>query len=502
MALVYDRKDINIEYYSKTIPDDKYNKKLIIYPVLKYKVYAPILEDIKLNLFQKAVLSVLNKGNHSIQEISQWLKLDKLLIQTILAELQNKGFYDASKHYISEKGRELIEGKFSWFANAENLRQDIRYIYQDVYTHKLYPVLMDIEQDNAKMYLKSNKFHFKTMGKHDIFDYDLIEPQSRHLRSISRPNNDDVFDAINKHVQTYISNSEKDIKEKPNAIQFLDNEPHLVFISSWIFIDKNNGEIEEFEVKDPFNVHEEAFWLKEGIEKSSDVLESLVLDVREKENKEKSSSINEMQKEVEKDISKKFDNTIIEHDNIYKSLCEFYLDLKFYKHKNSGKFLKDAFRQSQIILETLFHDIYQRHKDGYKKVLMVDEKLENLFVTEITKKLFSINSNCKVPDWKYKKFTPNLIKPALNKPNKASLRALYVGAILASWHDNHNPMYNLIKQKNDLLLFFEKIADERNKVGHKYHDVKDNEITDYSSKVEEAKLGIEEIITIFLEGNR
>lgn len=502
MAVVYDKRDINIEYFSKfNLDENKYNKQLVIYPVLSYKVYAPVLEDMKLNVFQKNILFILNKGNYSVDEISKWLNLDRLLVQTILAELSNLGYYDGSKNIITSKGKNLIEEKFSWFDNAENMREDIRYIYQDIYTHKTYPLLMPMNNNSKNLYLKAHKFHYKTVGEYDTFDYVQVQPKINFNR-ILKPNNDEVFDAINEHIKLYTS-TPNDLQEKPSAIQFLDNEPKLVYLAVWVYIDKNSDDIEEFEVIDPFSIYDDAFWMKEGIEiGANNLLESLVVDKKMEEGKKITGVLKELQNEVAKDINEKFHYLLKEHTSIYKSLLEFYFDLKLYEYHQSGKYLKDAFRQSQIVLETLFHHIYDEYQFGYKEVLNIDKKLNNLSILEVESKIKSINNLSEIPNWTFSKFSPHIIKPALTKPNKASLRALYVGATLAAWYDNSNPMFNLITQKNNLLVFFEKIAEGRNNVGHKYCDIEEKEIAQYSNEVTEASKGIEEIITIFLEGDR
>jgi len=507
MAVVYDKKDINIEYFSKfNLDENRYNKQLIIYPVLSYKVYAPILEDMKLNVFQKNILSILNKGNYSVDELSKWLKLDRLLVQTILAELSNLGYlgyYDSSKNIITKKGKDLIEEKFSWFSNAENIRQDIRYIYQDIYTHKLYPLLMPMNNNSVSLYLKANKFHYKTIGISDTFDYNLVEAKVK-FHQIKKPSNDEVFEAINEHIKQFIS-TENNLKEKPSAIQFLDNEPTLVYLAVWVYIEKNSKDLDEFEVLDPFGIYEDAFWMKEGIEMNNiDSLEELVIDVKNREQEKLSDSLKSLYQEVEKDILKSFHYSLENYSPLSEGLKELYSDIKQYELDKQDKHLKNAYKISQTILETLFWEVQKKRPRGYVDVLQSNSKsqLNKIEINEVKVKIKRINREVIFPNqWNNYKRTFQGMYRAINEPNKASLRALYVTAILASFYDNKNLMYNLLKEEVNILVFFEELAQKRNDVSHKHKTIKEDEKQSYYKDVLYTKEQIVKIITIFLEGD-
>ena len=107
MALVFDNKNIQIKFFSKKKLDSNLKKELIVYPILAHKIYAPVIDDLELNIFQKYILSILNKGNYSFDEISEWLSLDLLLVKTIAAELNNKDLIDINSMNITSKGKEL-----------------------------------------------------------------------------------------------------------------------------------------------------------------------------------------------------------------------------------------------------------------------------------------------------------------------------------------------------------------------------------------------------------
>ena len=506
MAVVYDKRDINIEYFSKfDLDENKYNKQLVIYPVLSYKVYAPVLEDMKLNVFQKNILSILNKGNYSVDELSKWLNLDRLLVQTILAELSNLGHYDGSKNIITSKGKDLIEEKFSWFDNAENMREDIRYIYQDIYTHKTYPLLMPMNNNSKNLYLKAHKFHYKTVGEYDTFDYVQVKPKINFNR-ILKPNNDEIFDAINEHIKQYTLTL-NDLKEKPSAIQFIDDEPKLVYLAVWVYIDKNSDDLEEFEVIDPFSIYDDAFWMKEGIEiGANNLLESLVADKKMEEKEHLSNSLLKLYDDTKKEINTIFDFTIKEYSSLYESLIELYSDIKQYELDKQDKHLKNAYKIAQTILETLFGEVQKDRPRGYADVLQSSSKsqLNKIEINEVKAKIKRINPDVLFPtQWSsYQGGNFQGMYMAITKPNKASLRALYVASILASFYDDKNLMYKLLSKEVNILVFFEELAQKRNDVSHKHKSIKENEKQDYYEDVLYTKEQIVKIITIFLEGDR
>ena len=63
-------------------------------------------------------------------------------------------------------------------------------------------------------------------------------------------------------------------------------------------------------------------------------------------------------------------------------------------------------------------------------------------------------------------------------------------------------MNNLMKQKNDLLIFLEDVAEERNPVAHKYIEISDAKLEKYHDGLICIKDGIKEIVEIFLKGNK
>jgi hypothetical protein len=173
------------------------------------------------------------------------------------------------------------------------------------------------------------------------------------------------------------------------------------------------------------------------------------------------------------------------------------MDINSYDSYQNGKYLKEAFKDSQTILETLFDYIYRENKSGYFDAIKVNKELNNLDKDIVKTKIIKMSPNTQLPQWRFKRF--NGLKQAMN--NKAiSLRARYISAILASWYDKNNPMLKMMNEKTNLLIFIESITDERNGVAHIYKDVPEHKMSSYYNQVVETQIGIEEIINIFLKG--
>ena len=514
-----------------TIPDflaldtigNKYNKQLIIYPVFRYKIYAPVLDDIGLNIFQKNILAILNKGNYTKEEISEWLDLDVQLVQLVLGELKIKELVD-NHAIINQKGKDLSNGTYSWYVYADDLKKDFRYIYQDVFTHELYPVLIDLENNKQNIFYSynkdknKNKLCIRSKGSPEEYDYHLIELKANN-KTISfnanlQPEVQEIFEAIDKHSEIYSPNKKMNIKEKPGVVQYIENEPTLTYVATWIYIDKNSSDIDDLEVLDPFGIYTEdkMYWLKENIEKAAkeneklqSLLDILIVDAVQKEKDRVSEVLKKLNKESSEIIAKTFDLGLKEYSTLYGSLVDFYYNLNISNYHTSANELKSAIKNGYTVLETLFKIIYDHHKIGYETVYTQNEikknKLCSIPVDEIELKILKINSQCIIPNWHYSSFSGNNLREATRNIKKASLRALYNGAILAASNDSNNPMNTMIKQKNDLLVFLEDVAEERNPVAHKYVEISDAKLQEYHDGVICIRDGIKEIIEIFLKGN-
>ncbi len=505
MALVFDYNNIKVDFLSKVLDNssDKYNTKTILFPVLRYKVFAPSVEVLSLNIFQKSVLSILNKGKFDIQQISSWLKLDTQLVQMVLSELIQKRFINSNGE-ITEAGRALIEDSFSWFDNAEDIKKDIYYIYQDIYTQNLYPVLMKFDTSKDFFEYENRKIKIDSKGKSKVIHVSLLEPKGIRLDAIQQPEVEEIFQVIKKH-----SKIEKISDEgvPPNLIQYIDNEATVAYLATTMYIDKEDYDLNNIKVLDPFGIDEEVNgWLKDSLKNASskndkikDIFSKLVTDAKKEKQVQITDALKDVKKEAIEIIENSFDYSLKLHSDLNKSLEEFYRDLQLYNYHNDGKFLKEAFKNSQTVLETLFKNIYNNNMDNYKKIQKSNTS-SNIYVFEVEKKVKRINLKCEIPTettfWKHEKF--NDIRKAMRA--EGSLRAKYIGAILAAYYDSNNLMYKIMNQKDDILVFLEKVAEGRNEVGHKYKDISDRDMKNYANEVFSIKDGIEEIIKIFLEG--
>lgn len=509
MALVFDHKNILIKFFSNKTLDSNLKKELIVYPLLAHKIYAPIIDDLELNIFQKYILSILNKGNFSLDKISEWLSLDIILVKTIAVELANKNLIDINTMNINLKGKELIDGSFSWFNNAENLRKDIRYIFQDVFTQELYPVVLPFNNFQENIWIDNDQVIIGTKGKKDKFHYELINPENINLYKIRKPETEEILTALDKHVKQYTPNSKNDIKKVPNAVSYLDEEPDLLYCALWISSEQNNRQEENIQVADPFNLYDDTYWLRNNLLKAQmqndtikEVIYNLVHNVEEEEKNKVSEFMLLFDKKLENEINQRFEFTLItDYPPLYYSLKEYFFDIKFYELHKDATHLKNSFRKSQIVLETLFKIIFEKYKDDYNDV--INSQTYNggrfhAYKNEIITKIKQINTNSEIPNWYHNEFKD--VYDALKNPDRASLRALFIASVMASFYNNEIPVYKILKTKSNTAICIENIAESRNKVGHKYIEIPNDEIDKYFEDVKTMQKDIEEIIQIFLNG--
>ena len=508
MALVFDKKNIEVKFLSNKSIDENVNNELIVYPILAHKIFAPVIDDLQLNIFQKHVLSVLNKGSYSLDKISDWLSLDLDLVKTIVAELASKDLLDINTMGISVKGKELIEGSFSWFNNIDSLRKDIRYIFQDVFTQELFPVVLPFNNFQENVWLEKGELKSGTKGKKDSFSYELIEPKNLNLNGVRKPETQEILEVITKQANKYLPNSKNDLKEVPNAINYLDEEPDLFYCAMWISSEKNNKQEENIEISDPFNIYNDAYWLRNTIlkakkqnDKLQQVVSNLIYNLEEDDKLKASEFMVSFDKELEKELSQVFNFTLkTEYPMLYSAIKEYYFDIKFYEINKDASHLKNAFRKSQIVLETLFKQIFENYKEDYEDVISSQTYNGGRFhayKTEVITKITTINPDAQIPNWYHKEFKD--VYGALKNPDRASLRALFIAGVMASFYNNKNPIFNILTEINSFPVCIENIAESRNKVGHKYTDVADNEIDQYYNEAIIMQKEIKEIIEVFLK---
>ncbi len=110
--------------------------RTILYPLWGYRITAPSITNRRLNHFQKAVLGLLQCGIANIDKIAELLGIAKELSAYVFEQLRGKGLIFADGT-LSKRGQdyhyELAEGDL----NSEDF--EVGYIFQDMWTHKLYP---------------------------------------------------------------------------------------------------------------------------------------------------------------------------------------------------------------------------------------------------------------------------------------------------------------------------------------------------------------------------
>lgn len=514
MALVFDNKNIEIKFFSNKILDNNLKKELIVYPILAHKIYAPVIDDLELNIFQKYVLSILNKGNFSLDNISEWLSLDIILVKTIAVELANKNLIDINTMHITKKGKELIEGTFSWFNNADSLKKDIRYIFQDVFTQELYPIVLQFDNFQENVRLEKGQLIIGTKGKKDSYDYKLIKPDTISFNRIRKPENEEILDALQKQVKKYVPDSKYDLKKVPNAITYLGEEPDLFYCAMWISSEQNNKQEENIEISDPFNVYDDTYWLRNSVLKAQqqndilqEVIHKLVYNIEEEEMANVSEFMILLDKDLNKELNQKFDFTLkVDYPLIYAAVKEFFYEIRLYDLDKQSTHLKNAFGKSQTVLETFFREVFNKYREDYQDV--INSQTYNggkfkVYREEIKIKIKNINKEALTPEekfpsyWRHREF--NDVITALQNPDNASLRALYIASIMACSYNPKIPIYNILKNKNNLSLCIENIAENRNQFGHKYTEIPDKDIGKYFGDIQIMQKDIEEIIQIFLK---
>lgn len=510
MAVLYDKKNIKIKYFRPY--EENENSRLVLYPVLVHKVYAPKLEDMKLNIFEKHILSMIHLGYYDINKISDVLCLDPLLVKIVLSQLDVKHLFDIKTNTITESGNKILLGEFSWFSNSDNLRNDIQYVFQDVYSEELFPVLYSINNENENYKITNNVIEFSSKGKTDKYNFDLIEPKGINLKCIKRPTTSLVIAAINEFAKEYISDSTKDIKQSFNAVKFQDSEAELIHIPICLINDSSSNEIDDIKVFDPFELYDFPFWLSKKLKnatKKNNVLDLVFKELTVGRDELRRQQINEhllnLKQRIENEINRTYSYKLKDYNQLFGAVKAFYFSFVSYEELNDVIYIKSSFSNAQIVLETLFKIIYSEFNLGYKGVLAANNKSVGEFIIfsyQLINTVKTINPSSIVPENLAYDFKGREAFNAFNSPDRVSLRSMYKAAILASKYDIHNPMNVIIKEKYDVLKCFERIAYKRNKYSHKHFDISKDEEKSLYDELLILKNDIKEVVEIFLCNNK
>lgn len=248
----------------------------LLWPVLVHRVLYPEVRRPQLNLFQRAVFGLIRARTTRVEAIAELTGLHPSLIRLILAQGESNDWLAPEVHTLTEKGLRLLDDEEDELSNLKS-----GYLLQDAITGQLWPRMvaqlneMEARDPAAKYpeFLAERK-----TGK-------LIKPYVlRYRKREFHPvDNQSLMKAYRDYREDFRFSQQLGLAGQLPAqirlqgVQRLDDTPWAARALIWITANEEGAEL--WSVKDPFDLRDEAWWLREPlnqmVEQDSNLLRNL-----------------------------------------------------------------------------------------------------------------------------------------------------------------------------------------------------------------------------------
>lgn len=252
-----------VEFYDAPLPRNG-SYMMVGVPMFAYKVFAPPPIKRELNMFQKAVLGIMQVGTYTASEIAEKLKLDRDLILLIQAELMAKHLV-AGDGTLTPKGSNAMRHE-RWDETTEVEEFTIGYIYQDPISSRLLPrfitrrKLAEISQGGDG---NPDRIVTGTKGSPEKQKFSLCNKLA--FESAPKPpSNGDIFQVIRKHASALEFPSTElisrdSVTQPPKHLKklaLLDDQPVPTWLLTYIYTPESSATLGDWQALDPFGLGE------------------------------------------------------------------------------------------------------------------------------------------------------------------------------------------------------------------------------------------------------
>lgn len=443
-------------------PNDKV--QAVLWPVWVHKVLYPEVQQPLMNLYQKVVIRLIRAKTHDAEDIAQLTGMHINLVKLIQAELYSRGWINAQVTTLTEDGINAINE-----ADQQSEQLTNGYLFQDSYTGKLWPRIEKrlnvIEPIDAAA--KFPEFQRDRKTGHTFKPFKPFE----NYKLPSQPNAREALEAWQDYRSDYRSArqlySNSDIPEQIRlaGIRLQDMQPELGWVVVWI---TPCNSFNLWSIKDPFNMRDEAWWLKDSLpfllEADRNLLKRLgeLIGEPEPENQTVSEWLASLHQQAQLKVMLDYPWANKEPDiaaAISVLLTRKETISNGQKHQND---LEAAINESQKLLEVLMQWLiktYPANTGNLPKTGKSDRDLNKQLLNAL--KLPCMHSG--VIDALSRQSLQGVIN-SLRVPN-SSLKALVFAAALGSVGNQKHPLKSLSEQQLQLERLL-KLADLRNQTSH------------------------------------
>jgi len=260
--------------------EEKRSAKVVLWPVYIWQVFGPDLSVETVNVFERAILSLLslNRGRWDrsrLPELADWLGLEAEMIEYIIEQqLEPKGWIDARTKSITPEGNEALQTEV---VNSNSLRAG--YVFQDAVDGSFLPRFSNtvdwLEPENRDPLRFS--LNRATTYKHRP----TVIASSKYA---SPPSVADLHNVMEAHSaaqrNAWLSNDSDsfDSQRQLDSLVLSNQEPIPAYLWVWIYPVSAVDHI--WAAADPFTLHEDVSWMREKIEAVSRRYKGLENDIR------------------------------------------------------------------------------------------------------------------------------------------------------------------------------------------------------------------------------
>lgn len=464
-------------------PGGRNSREYLLWPAWAYRIVAPMSSERRINFIEKAVLGFCRAGIIRASEIA-----DRIHIHTDLSAYIMKGLQE--KNYIrddglpTKRGNELLESE-----NIQYPEMKAGYIFQDPFTGELWPRFeeklnyIDTER-NAKGFLelifgsKGKPWHQNVHIHFPEKNAPPFQPDTGEILRKLRQYNKAVKNA--EHGEYYEDEDLLDHEMEKislKRIDFVDEEPDPVFLTTYLYIPRDERDGFDWYVCDPFGLGYSPF-LRRSIESQKDNskkgLYSVLQRLLGKSPLETIDDHRELFKRFSAEAALETENRLtlsIRNFNVYKHLNDMGAALKeadFIGEKCSDRKLRSILNEARTSLESLFSDIKNKFPtDGVWKKLYSNGRPnpDRNFCQIIYKGASKTIGFDNIPD-SLLSVQPNQIKSVADYDDGWRLRPAIMASLLAAIHQPDHPICSAAKKQPDLLDKLDNIAEIAGKGAH------------------------------------
>lgn len=457
-------KFLKTDFYLKFSDKPTGKAKPVLWPVLVHRVLYPEINDRQMNLFQRAVLSLIKAGVYKADDIANLTSLHTDLVKLIFAQTIGEDWLNDKANRLTEKGIKALDNDETTEINLK-----VGYVFQDAINGKLWPrfeiSLTEITAKNSQD--KYPELIVSRKKGWSIKPY-VLHATSTKLTELSLPILKDAYDEYSKdYFKSRQLNGSSNLQSHINiqGIQSVDSNPNSAYVLLWIVPGIQD---QSLSVSDPFELRKNAWWLNEqlpSILEKNKVLFSSLARLIDQPNPEKQTY-----KEWSLTVEKNIDFQIITAYPWAEKLPDIkrYLSnlLHYQEEIDQGDIrlstLEAAVIESQKLLEVLMQWLIKKHQSSTGSIPSkgkFDRTLNEKILTSLNIPAFKSSVIKQLAGQKLVSIIKTIESPS------SSLKALVFAAALGVIGKPEHPFMQINSNEFDFIRLL-KLADIRNTSGH------------------------------------